>query len=61
MDGRAPRAHPVVMELCLLAFIVALAVLAPRFGVDSHRSREWGDPIETWSTPDPPLRSDRMP
>jgi len=50
-----------VMEAFLLVFIVALAVLTPRFGVDSHRSREWGEPIETWATPDPPLRSDRMP
>jgi len=50
-----------VMEVFLLVFIVALAVLTPRFGVDSHRSREWGEPIETWAVPDPPLRSDRMP
>jgi predicted anti-sigma-YlaC factor YlaD len=34
--------------LVVLAVIVLLAVLAPRFGADTHRSREWDDPIETW-------------
>jgi hypothetical protein len=40
--------------LLLLALLVLLAVLAPRWGADSHRSGEWGPgaPHETWRRPD---------
>jgi hypothetical protein len=37
------------MELLIMfAALVVIAVLAPRFGADTHRSREWDDPVETW-------------
>ena len=37
------------MELIIMfAALVVIAVLAPRFGADTHRSREWDDPVETW-------------
>ena len=37
------------MELLIaLAVLALIAILAPRFGADTHRSREWEDPIDTW-------------
>jgi hypothetical protein len=34
------------MELIIfIAALVLLAVLTPRFGADTHRSREWDDPV----------------
>ena len=40
--------------LLILALLVLLAVAAPRWGADSHRSGEWGpgEPHETWRRPD---------
>ena len=37
------------MELLIMfAALVLIAVLAPRFGADTHRSREWEHPVDTW-------------
>jgi len=40
--------------LLILALLVLLAILAPRWGSDSHRSGEWGpgEPRDTWRHPD---------
>jgi hypothetical protein len=40
--------------LVILILLVVLAVAAPRWGADSHRSGEWGpdSPKETWRRPD---------
>jgi hypothetical protein len=40
--------------ILLLALLVVLALAAPRWGADSHRSGEWGpgDPHDTWRRPD---------
>lgn len=48
--GRDPLERMIsAMELIIMfAVLVVIAVLAPRFGADTHRSREWDDPVETW-------------
>ena len=40
--------------LLILSLLVLLAILAPRWGSDSHRSGEWGpgEPRDTWRRPD---------
>ena len=40
--------------LLLLALLVVLALAAPRWGADTHRSGEWGpgEPRDTWRRPD---------
>ncbi len=40
--------------LVLLLILIVIAVAAPRWGVDSHRSGEWGPgPLrDAWGTPD---------
>ena len=38
--------------LIILALLVLLALAAPRWGADTHRSREWDDPIESPRSPD---------
>ncbi len=42
--------------LVLLLILIVIAVTAPRWGVDSHRSGEWGPgPLhETWASADRP-------
>jgi len=40
--------------LLILALLVLLAVVVPRWGADSHRSGEWGpgESRDTWRRPD---------
>ena len=54
------------MELLIMfAALVVIAVLAPRFGADTHRSREWEEPIDPWPAgirnPLPKPRRSRLP
>jgi hypothetical protein len=45
---------PAMDALLILALIVVLALAAPRWGADTHRSGEWGpgEPRDTWRRPD---------
>ena len=45
-----------MVELLIFLFLVLLALAAPRWGTDSHRSGEWSPegPTQTWCRPDPP-------
>ena len=44
-----------MIAISLLLVLVLIALAAPRWGADTHRSGEWGaDPYETWGRPDRP-------
>jgi hypothetical protein len=50
-----PRSTLSAMDaLLLIGLLVLLAIAAPRWGADSHRSGEWGpgQPRDTWRRPD---------